>query len=247
VGASYTLATADPTVNEPVFVKFTIHNWLPEAVVSELAMNDNGYGGFWGKITRPDGQTDEGPKARAEELVGFNRVTIGPSESSSMTLLVNKWFDFDEPGRYVLELGITKPLRTESGVKVTERAGGRLIIEVGPRDPARLEKICARLEREILASPGASSAEAEETLTHIKDPVAVPFLAHLLQAQDGKLAYVYAAALERIADGPAVDALIEHVNDKSEDRRESVRSSLDRIARRSDDLAIRRKIAEALR
>ncbi|MGO9240132.1 MAG: HEAT repeat domain-containing protein [Bryobacteraceae bacterium] len=244
---SYALATTNPTVNEPVFVEFTIHNWLSEGVVSELAMNYHGYGGFWGKITRPDGQTDEGPKVHPSELVAIERVSIAPSESSSKILLVNKWFDFDEPGRYVLEVGIKKPLRTESGVKVTERASGRLIIEVGPRDPVRLEKICARLEREILASPGASSAAAEEALTHIKDPVAVPFLAHLLQAQDGKLAYVYAAALEHIADGPAIDALSDFVNDKSEDRRESARSSLDRIARRSDDLAIKRKIAEALR
>ncbi|MGD0015113.1 MAG: hypothetical protein ABSD56_11935 [Bryobacteraceae bacterium] len=60
-----------------------------------------------------------------------------------------------------------------------------------------LQRLCAELERQVLTSLGFGSYEAAEELSHIKDPVAVPFLARLLQARD-KLAPALATGLARM-------------------------------------------------
>lgn len=246
LSVSYTLATAAPTVNEPVFVKFTVYNGRSAPVVADLAMNSHGYGGFQGKLTRPDARTEDGPTVTPGEWVPRNRVSIAPDETFTMLLPINKWFDFDVPGRYFLEIGTRKALTTEAGLELPALTGGNLEIEVGPREPARLKRICADLEGRALNSQAPGWFEAAETLSHIHDPVAVPYLARLLGTRDD-LTYVLAEGLERIGDGPAVDALLAHANDGAEDRRNAVRSALAVIESKTHDPEILRKIQDSRR
>lgn len=132
----------------------------------------------------------------------------------------------------MVQVQTTKAPLSETGRELPVPPGVTIVIEVGPRDPRRLQRICANLEREALVSSAYSSAVAADTLAHIK--VAIPYLGGLLPQHD--------------RFGPrAVDVLIPFVNDKSEDRRVPVRAALARIAARTGDLAIRQKIADSLR
>ena len=59
---SYTLVKTDLTANEPVYLKVVVNNEMAEGLVADLTFNTNGFGGFRGKITRPDGRAEEAPK-----------------------------------------------------------------------------------------------------------------------------------------------------------------------------------------
>lgn len=246
VSISYTLVKSDLTVGEPVFLKFSVENRLTEDVVVDDRVNFNGYGGFRVRIERPDGRTEDAPKPSANEVVLGRARSVAPSESFSTLLLVNKWVDFDVEGRYVLELEMTQPLVTVSGVKLPYPTDGYVIIDVGPRDPARLEEICAGLWSKLTNDPFAvGSLELKETLAYIKDPIAVPYLARIPVTDKGLEGWVI-RALKRIADGPAVDALIAHVNSPSEDARVLVRGALRAIEKSTTDLVIKQKISASL-
>lgn len=246
VTVSYALDTAQPTVNVPVFLKITIHNNLAEPIVVNMAVNDHGYGGFHAQITRPTGETAEAPQIMPDEVVSGTAVSVDPSETASTVVLVNKWFDFDLPGEYILEVEFARPIMTAGGTRISNPDAGRISIDVGPRDPVVLDQICANLEEQIASASVASSYELAEILAHVRDPAAVPFLARLLQAND-KMAPVLAGGLERIADASAVDTLLRYVSDVSEDRRESARASLARIMTKTRDPDLQRKIADSLR
>lgn len=98
---------------------------------------------------------------------------------------------------------LAKPLVTVTGTRIPTPSAGRISIEVRPRDAVVLRQICANLEEEITSAPVSSSYELAEVLAHVKDPVAVPFLTHLLQTND-KMASVF-AGLERIGDASAIE------------------------------------------
>ncbi len=95
-------------------------------------------------------------------------------------------------------------------------------------------------------SNSAQTIESTWTLSHIKDPVAVPFLARLLAARE-KLAPDLVRGLQAIADEAAVDALISFANDELEERRLLARGALSRIESKTKDAMIRLKIEQALK
>jgi hypothetical protein len=246
ITVSCTLGTPQPTVNAPVLLNVMIHNGLAEPIVVRTAVNSHGYGAFHARITRPAGEMDDAPQPRPDEAVSGSAVTVGPSETTSTVVLVNKWFDFDREGKYILEVELAEPPMTVAGTRMPKPQAGRLSIEVAPRDPVVLHRICAELEEKITSAPLSSSYELAEVLAHVKDPVAVPFLARLME-KDDKMAGVLAGGLERIGDASAIDTLLRYASDVSEDRRESVRTSLARIAANSSDAVLVRKITDSLR
>ncbi len=122
-----------------------------------------------------------------------------------------------------------------------------MVIDVAPRDAAGLQRICSDLENKAMElSNSAQTIESTWTLSHIKDPVAVPFLARLLAARE-KLAPDLVRGLQAIADEAAVDALISFANDELEERRLLARGALSRIESKTKDAMIRLKIEQALK
>ena len=81
-------------------------------------------------------------------------------------------------------------------------------------------------------------------LSHIRDPIAVPYLAQLLLAKDRALGPILIDGLDGIADEPAVDALIAYVNSAAPDPdvRSVARGVLARIGSRTTDPAIQLRI-----
>lgn len=246
INTSYALVETALTVNEPVLVKFSVENGLAEAVLIDVRLNDHGYGGFRATIERPDGRTEEGPKRRTDELVSGTTTSVGPFASFSKVILANKWFDFDVPGRYFLDIETTQPFVTQGGVTLPLPARGRLTIEVGPRDPTKLRQICDDLTRKALNSPSAPEGlEAAEALSKIRDPIAVPFMDQALE--QAPLWWMMIRGLERIADTQAVDRLIAHLDSPSLPIREEVHDTLLAIERKTEDDTIRKRINAVIR
>jgi len=240
------VVAAGPAVNEPIFVRISFYNRSSEVVLLDATSRSDGFGLLAGQVLRPDGRKEEGPKLGVSEHRSIKRISVPAAESASVLLLANTWSDFDLAGHYLLRAALTKPPKTEDGVELPLPAALEFVIEVGPRDSQRLERICANLEQETLNQSGYASAVAADTLAYVKDDVAVPYLFRLLQRRD-KLAPTLSLGLQRIATPRAVEALLPFVNDLSEDRRVSVRSALARIAAGTKDVSTRQRIADALR
>lgn len=246
VSASTSLATNDPTVNGPVFVRVSIRNGTGAPVILNMAASPYGYTGFGAKLTIPDGRVLR-PAKPADELSTGVRVSIPPFDAYDAILLVNKWFDFGIAGHYVLDLEVTEPLVSLHGLSTFQPNLRGVGIDVGPRDPVRLERVCADLESRIRnASTTAQALEAAEILRHVKDPVATFYLSSLLGTDRGTQSQMI-LGLEAIGDAAAVEALIGHRNDASDDVRELVQAALLRIEKRANDPSVKQRIRNAIR
>jgi len=248
---SYTLVKTDLTVNEPVLLKFSIENRLPDALTVRVGADRGGCCSFQAKITRPDGRAEVAAPAVPMDggAVSFGSREIEPFSTYSTVLLANKWFDFDIPGRYILDVDNVSLLVDTTAPKSPYPTDGHLVIEIGPRDPGRLQRICADLEERLMNLDFATDAiEAEDALTHVIDPVAVPYIARLLQAKEG-MTSILVEGLARIGDSVAVDALVLRLNSpwKDEDTPRSVRAALDKIEKKTNDPTIKLKIQASRR
>jgi len=248
---SYTLVKVDPTVNEPVVIKFSIENRRPDALKVPTGSDYQGCCGFRARITRPDGRTEEAaPRAPIDGgAVAFASREIEPFGTYSTTLLANKWFGFDTPGRYLLYVDNASLLVDTTAPKSPYPTDGQIVIDVGPRDTGRLEQICADLENRMMNTTSAADAlEAEDVLTHITDPVAVPHIARVLETKETMTPFLV-DALAHIGDNAAVDALILRLNSpwKDQDTPRSVRGALDEIEKKTKDVTIKLKIQASRR
>jgi len=247
VRVSYEFIATDATVNAPVFVRVVVENGLPDELTFRFLSNPLDYGGFRGSILRPDGETRSAPREHPESLGGSSSVnyeSIQPFSKFTKVLLANKWFDFDIPGRYFVELETTNILAKDRA-KLLYPTRGETIVDVAPRDPTALERICADLEQRVMNAPNTlAETEPAEALAYVTDPVAVPHLARLLRAKERHLAPMLTEALGRIADLTAVDALIS-VRDGpaiDEDTPAMARGALNRIEMTTNDIGIKLKI-----
>jgi hypothetical protein len=88
--------------------------------------------------------------------------------------------------------------------------------------------------------------ESADVLSYIVDPVAVPFLAGLLQPNMW-FEQQAVRGLGRIADGPSVEVLTANLSSPSEDARVLARGALTTIRRTTKDPEIRQRIDDVLR
>jgi hypothetical protein len=211
VTPSFELVKRDLTVNEPVFLKFTVTNHLEAEITLDLSYNFHGYGSFRGTIVRPDGTNDSGPKPSADEMASLHRPRLAPGESYSMDLLLNRWFDFDVPGQYTLEIETVRPFVMGEGAKYGS-VKRQVTIDIGPRDAERLRRLCQGLQEKADASAGWQRLESLELLTNIRDPIAVPYMAYLFSDEErfAGEAQLIIGALQRIGDHATIERLVSH-------------------------------------
>jgi hypothetical protein len=235
VEKTYELVNASPTVNEPVIVKYTVTNHLPTAVTNSRFFDE--------ELTRPDGRRASGPPAESPDYFGpVPGIRLEPSESRSFLVLMNKWFYFDVPGRYMLNITdlTVKPGLTET--ETTNLPSVRLTIDVGTRNPVRLNQVCDRLEEAVVAGPPAESYSAAEALAYVGDPVAVPHIARVLAADYRAFRWMLFPALRRIGTAEAAETLISYLSSPDEEARIEARGNLGRIMENTSDPAIRARI-----
>lgn len=234
---AYELVSTSLTVNEPVIVKFTVTNRLPIAVTT--------YRSFSYKLTRPDGRPPNGPPSESPDYFGPNpTLPLAPFETRSTLLLLNKTYYFDVPGRYVLN--VTNVDETE-GPRVANLPYHSLIIDIGPRDIARLNQVCDQLETAINAGPTtAEGHNAVESLAYIDDPAAVPYIARVLAADGQTFRWMLFPALSRIGDVAAVETMISYLSSADEETRITARRDLGILLQRTSDPAIISRIKSFL-
>ena len=246
ITTTYEVVKTDLTVHEPVFLRFVAESVLSFPVVLDLGMNSCEY--FEARITKPDGNVENMPsEAGLIAKMGITRkVSLLPHTPYTQLLLLNRWFDFDAPGRYTVELTLSAPVVTDTGTQLQYAATKQTVVDIQHRDPDKLQRICNELAEKAISAPMLeASTEATQTLSFINDPIAVEPLARV--AKSNRMVELFAInGLRRIGSDPAADALISLLDSSLETTRDRARGDLWFIADRTKNGRLRDRIMKRL-
>jgi hypothetical protein len=200
------------SLHEPVVVLFKVHNGLSQPITIEVGASVRQY--FDLSLTTPSGQVlhKEPFEGRVDIVTyGTGTVVVEPGGDYEEPLVMNKWFPFAAQGTYILVSRLTSDIETRDGS--FQSASQTAQLRVHPRDPARLHKICEELEKQGEGAPTVEAAQYPAlALSHVEDPIAVPYLARFLSshALGSDLAV---SGLARIGNDAAIEVLLSALND----------------------------------
>jgi hypothetical protein len=232
------------SLHEPIIINFQIKNEGRQVVSLDLGQDTKG--GFLFTVTSPDGTALHLPQYRHEGISQYGSVSVQPGESFSQTLILNEWHDdFKIPGKYKLEARLTTPILV--GETLQRRDSGFIgEISITPRDPARLNKVCAELETQ---AEGASTVEASQeptrALSYVEDSIAVPYLARVLSAHT--LSYEMAiTGLARIGNDAAIEVLLSALNENYGDIPDAASRALSQMEDRISSPRLKETVRKAV-
>lgn len=204
VEVSFELPQSSVTASELVYVRFSIHNGLKEKIGLDPAAGRDSPIDL--SVDEPDGSTSHLSPPLHGGLLQVPALVIPPNSSKEMSSLLNELYQFKKPGNYKLKIKLSGSLRTQSG-KLLDQPPQELALSVSPRDPQRLDEVCKALAK---ASSGYSDygalKEAATALSHVEDPVAIPYLQQVI-AEHNFVSEIAVKGLVRIGSPEALRAL----------------------------------------
>lgn len=242
---SFATQASDVTLHEPIFADFSVHNGLDEAIQFDLGHNFKS--SFQLTVTQPDGSVITVPRLSEEGFGLIGRVSLEPKGRYDQRLLLNEWYAFAEPGSYKIEGRLSAPIQTLSGREVNTSLLPSLSLRILPRNRERLRKVCQALLHTAVESADVSEAtEAALALSHIRDPVAVPYLEEGLRRR--RLLWPYAIpGLARIANAEAIEVLILTMEGRDPESGAALAGAvLYEVKEKIEDARLRAKIETAL-
>jgi hypothetical protein len=245
VAVHFTFQEKVVSLREPVVVVFEVHNGLSQPITVTVGALVRQFFDF--SLTTPRGQIlRKEPFGGLVDIVtaGDGKIIVAPGADYKEQLVMNQWFPFAAQGTYTLTSTLTSDIETEDGSFQAEAQTAQL--RVNPRDPARLNKICAELEAQAEA---ASTVEASQgptrALSYVEDPIAVPYLARVLSAHT--LSYEMAiAGLQRIGDDAATEVLLSALHDSYGDIEISASRALSQMEGRIANPRLRETVKQAI-
>jgi hypothetical protein len=253
VGIRTTLAADNSAVGlfEPVYAIFSVRNNLDQEIRFDLGLNrkaafDFSVNAESGQVLRPT-VTERGPD---EGFGTKGTISLSPGATYTQRLLLNEWYDFPAPGSYSIALSSELPFQTATGRLMRAAAPAPISIRIGERNEHRLRDICAALTTKVLTSVASGQAEndAALALSHINDPIAIPFLRQILES-GSSAGLVAAEGLSRIGalgHADAIDVLIASLSKADADRKSYIVSALTKTLRTTSDARIKSRIELAL-
>lgn len=233
------------TLHEPVVVFFEVHNGLAQPITVEVGALVRQFFDF--SLTTPSSQVfRKDPYGGLVDVVtaGTGRISVEPGADYKEPLVMNQWFNFANQGIYTLTSRLTSQIETPDGSFLAQSETAQL--RVNPRDPSRLHKICAELEKQAeIASTVDAAQFPARALSYVDDPIAVPYLDRTLSAHT--LAYAMAIqGLERIGNDEAVEVLLSALNENYGDIAASATTSLGRMQDRIANPRLKETVRKAV-
>lgn len=203
----FTISESRVSLHEPIYIQFAIRNDLDEDVRFDMGLD--GKHNFEFSIKKPGGSLIRiPPKPYPPYVMGraAERAPLAPGRTFTKTLLLNEWYQFPAPGRYVVEAKLGGEVQTVSGVPIAPAPAVEIPIQVTPRDPARLKVVCKKLTEGAMNVNAWEASKAAFALSYVDDPLAVPYLGRVLKESfAGKEAAI--SGLARIGNPEAVQIL----------------------------------------
>jgi hypothetical protein len=247
VDVQYRFQESRVSLHEPVVLIFSVYNGLAEPIKLRLGADKTQFFKF--ALRTPDGRTLENSPNPGENVTivtfGPEELTVESGSDYQQPILMNKWFRFVTTGSYGLTVRLTIGAESSEG-KSLPLPDGTAQLQVGPRDPERLEKVCAELERTVedTLSVGEWQLPAR-MLSSVDDPIAVPYLQRLLFLNKGAQNIVI-PALQRIGGDDSVAVLLSALDNKFGDTAELARQALSQMKNRISNPSLKQAVERAL-
>ena len=229
----FTIPESKASLHEPVYIRFSIHNGLNEDVRFDMGLD--GEHNFEFSVKKPDGALVRIPPYPYPSSVLGNaaeRAPLPPGKTFTKTLLLNEWYEFPAPGRYVVDAKLGGEVQTVSGTPIAPALASEIPIQVTPRDPERLKSVCEELRKGAMNVNAWQAAKAAFALSYVDDPIAVPYLDRVLKKSfAGKYAAI--SGLARIGSPEAVQILTSYARTANPEMKLQVENALQEVRSRA--------------
>jgi hypothetical protein len=163
------------SLGEPAIMTARLYNTTGYRIVVDFGVGDQTE--FVFLHARPDGS-----KVRVKpSLTPASRLRTSHlmlrDTSYTASVVLDQWLDVAQIGRHTLDIEFHGSVQIDGGDPAGLKRTTRLMLDVTPRDPARLEKRGADWLKQISTlSPGSDARTAASALAAMQDPVAIPYL-----------------------------------------------------------------------
>lgn len=222
-------AASDYSEHEPIVLQVVIDN--PSESGLDVQLGRNRVGSFHFRLRRPDGSAiaaDPGTPTGAGGLSSRGQLIVAPGGSQTERLLLNGWLEFLDIGEYSLDIRFDGAVRqANNDIRVQRTA--ILAFRILPRDATRLQSRCDLLFNQVRSGRAfADRRTAAEELSYVVDPIAVPYLAQAIKA-DQMIDDVAILGLERIGNAEARSILEQALVNRHPETAQAARDALNRL------------------
>jgi hypothetical protein len=224
------------SLGEPILIDLEIKNL--SGADRQVDLGANRESNLQISVKDPSGITVRKPdNGRHEGVEFFGVISIPANQRHSQAIVLNKWFAFDQIGKYIIEIKVLG--NSSLGVDVM-----RLDLQVTSANADELAEACSKLATRLLSSSVEQSLAAASALSYVRDPVVVPIWQSVINRPG--LARFAILGLAQVGNSQAANALLQALNDSDSNTRPLIRSALLSIADNTADQAIRSSIQAAL-
>ena len=212
------LKEAQIFLNAPILINCILDNKSSETMSVDLGANFEE--AYKLAMTLPNNKIISLPQLTAEGTAALGKFSLPPGSTYQQELLLNKWFDFTEPGHYSLFLELPSSIYAERNDAVGTSLGSTVDFDILAENRNELNALSGKLYDEIVAH-NTSFEKVEKAayrLSYVKSPVAVPFIEKAV-SQNTMVVSILVPGLERIGERSAMDALNRLAKSKNEDTR----------------------------
>jgi hypothetical protein len=163
------------TLGEPAIMTAMLYNTTGYRVVADFGVEDQTE--FVFSQTLPDGSTVRvAPAIPPPNRMRTSRLML-TNTSHTASVVLDRWLDLSLTGRHTIDVEFRGAVSIDGGDPAGLKRTATLVIDVKPRDPARLEKRGGEWLKQISTlSPGSDAQTATSALVTMRDPVAIPYL-----------------------------------------------------------------------
>jgi hypothetical protein len=200
----YESATSSLTLHEPVVVSVTFANHLDRPVELDLGLFREG--NFVLTLKGPTGPPiTVTPHAMSlGGISGATEIQMAPGSRFTEELLVSKWFDFPQPGKY--RLGIAFKVKPQS-VDIWRPENAEVTLNLRERDEGVLRRICEERLKDVRSGLAGPILKSATVLANMNDPIVVNYLREVIASGLGDTIAIQ--GLERLGSAEAVQVLDE--------------------------------------
>jgi hypothetical protein len=220
------------TMHEPVRLDMAITNKQSQEALVELGWNREGH--FALRLNRPDGQTVT-VVPQPEGTGGISqggRVSVQSTHQYSQSLLLNKWFSFDQVGEYTLVIDFTGTARSTDGMMLNVDADRVLTFRVLPRNEEVLRRTADHLLEQVISGPSYTvAAEAATALAYMGDPILADYMGKAISGNP-QVESIAIKGLERLGTDAAAEVLEQQVRSGRPETAELALAALERLRTR---------------
>lgn len=245
ITVSFYLVNSEVEVRGPVIIDFVVKNNTSET--AKIDLGEDREAGFDFALILPEGKRILLSRRPTEGISRRGDVSIGPQQTYSQRLIVNEWFRFSIPGKYVLEAKLENPVETEGGRVIAANTSSTIEFNMKPANQESLRRTAAFLAQKVIESRSYQQAvDAATALSHVEDPVAVPYLRKGLVSYK-MVAPIIIDGLVRIASKESVHTLVTLYKEQAmTEVGDLAKSALEKMEKEDLDLELKQMISKTL-